>query len=155
MKIKRSIECWVLDGSDGAGVLLLQVHGRAGEHEAFWQPITGGIEEKESPREACRREVQEETGLLTDVADLVEVADEFEVVISPELVIRKSIYTVAATSREITISPHEHQDHRWVLPEQVVDHLYWQSNKDTWRVVAQAHDLPVDASTNTPSRDRR
>lgn len=43
---------------DGQGQVLL-FHRRAGD---FWQPITGRIEPGESPEQAARREVQEETG---------------------------------------------------------------------------------------------
>jgi dihydroneopterin triphosphate diphosphatase len=43
---KYSIECWML-GRDGL-VLLLQVPARPGEHEPFWQPVTGGIEAGET-----------------------------------------------------------------------------------------------------------
>lgn len=153
--IKYSIECWIFGGEDNdqKRVLLLRVPARPGEHEAFWQPITGGIEDGETPGEACRREICEETGLQVDPAELVEVADGFEVVISPKLTIRKSIYAMDAPERRITISPHEHLDYRWVPPVQVADHLHWQSNRDTWQLVAYAHRLPVHAGTSDPGRD--
>lgn len=146
MKIKDSVECWVLRDGRPPEALLLQVPARPGQHEAFWQPVTGGIEEGETPREACLREVHEETGLQFALGDLAQVADGFEVVISPELTIRKSIYTAYVRGDEITINPHEHRDHHWFPPERIADQLYWQSNKDTWHLVAQAHELPTQPS---------
>src|ERR1044071_2560203 len=47
------------DVHDGQRVLLLH---RRPERGNFWQPITGAIEDGESPAEAARREVLEETG---------------------------------------------------------------------------------------------
>ena len=44
---------------DGLRVLLLH---RKAERGNFWQPITGAIEEGESPLDAARRELREETG---------------------------------------------------------------------------------------------
>lgn len=79
--------------------------------------------------------------MQVDLADLVEVIDGFETVISPQLTIRKTVDTVAATDLRIVLSPHEHQDHRWIPPAQVGEHLYWQSNKDTWQLLAQAPTL--------------
>jgi lipoyl(octanoyl) transferase len=52
--------------SDGR-VLLLE---RTPERGGFWQPVTGRIEEGESPDEAAARELLEETGLAAEVAPL-------------------------------------------------------------------------------------
>jgi 8-oxo-dGTP pyrophosphatase MutT (NUDIX family) len=89
--IRYSIECWLL-GLDGR-VLLLQVPGRPGEHDPFWQPVTGGIENWESPSEAAVREVREETGFRLAEADLNEIASGLRVVTSPVLTISKTLYS--------------------------------------------------------------
>src|SRR5688500_17864314 len=52
---------------DGRRVLLLH---RKPEGCDFWQPVTGSIEEGESPASAARREVLEETGHKGDPVDL-------------------------------------------------------------------------------------
>lgn len=155
MKINNSVECWVLRHGGEPEVLLLQVPARPEEHEAFWQPITGGIEDGETAREAGRRELYEETGLQLSLDELVQAADGFEVVISAELIIRKSIYTVRVAQADITVNPHEHQDHHWFPSDQVVDQLYWQSNKDTWHLrhtvclSCQSRLLPVMTHTDS------
>jgi lipoyl(octanoyl) transferase len=52
---------------DGERVLLLHRRPERGE---FWQPITGGIEEGESPLDAARRELAEETGHTGEPASM-------------------------------------------------------------------------------------
>lgn len=55
-------------GSNGGReVLVLR---RVPEKGGFWQPVTGRIEQGETPREAAEREVWEETGLRGVVTDL-------------------------------------------------------------------------------------
>jgi len=62
-KVKESIECWIFNQVTQK-VLLLHVPISKDSSVPFWQPITGGIEENESPLKACIREVVEETGLI-------------------------------------------------------------------------------------------
>ncbi len=57
MTTEYSIECWIIGPEQQ--VLLLQVPARAGKHKAFWQPVTGGIEDGESPSQAALREIAE------------------------------------------------------------------------------------------------
>ncbi|WP_239380226.1 hypothetical protein [Frankia sp. CIT1] len=42
----RGIKCWIFNAE--RDVLLLRVPAWVGEHEALWQPITSGIEAKET-----------------------------------------------------------------------------------------------------------
>ncbi|MGG2460569.1 NUDIX domain-containing protein [Streptomyces sp. RGM 3693] len=60
---------------------------RPGKHEAFWQPITGGVEDGKPPLQAALREICEETGLELADAQLTEIATDLTVVISPKLTI--------------------------------------------------------------------
>lgn len=135
MTTKYSIECWITHPDQG--VLLLQVPARPGKHDAFWQPITGGIEDGESPLQAARREIREETGLELDDAQLTEIATDLTVVISPELTISKTLYTASAPDTTVTTNPHEHQAHQWLAPARVAEVLFWDSNRDTWKLISQ------------------
>ncbi len=145
MTTKYSIECWITSADQD--VLLLQVPARPGKHEAFWQPITGGIEDGESPLQAALREIREETGLELTDTQLTEIATDLTVVISPELTISKTLYTASTPDTTITTNPHEHQAHQWLPPARVPEALFWDSNRDTWKLVSQHHgydDSPSD-----------
>lgn len=143
MAIKHSIECWLL--SRGGRVLLLQVPARPGGHAAFWQPVTGGIEEGESPPRAALREVREETGFQLAEADLTEIAVGLQVVITPELTISKTLYTARVPHRDVVIHPGEHQAFQWLAPAEVSGALLWDSNRRTWEQVSRHHQLaPYD-----------
>ncbi|MGH3319263.1 MAG: NUDIX domain-containing protein [Streptosporangiaceae bacterium] len=141
MTVKHSIECWVF-GPDQR-VLLLQVPAQPGKHEAFWQPITGGMENAETAPQAALRELSEETGLQVAERDLTEVATGLEVVISPELTISKTLYVAQAPHGEVIVNPHEHQAHQWLPPTEVAGVLFWESNRETWKLVGRHHRLGV------------
>ncbi|MGW6388926.1 NUDIX domain-containing protein [Streptomyces sp. NPDC055103] len=135
MTTKYSIECWITHPDQG--VLLLQVPARPGKHEAFWQPITGGIEDGENPLQAVLREIREEAGLEFTDTQLTEIATDVTVVISPGLTISKTLYTASAPDTTVTTNPHEHQAHQWVAPARVAEALFWDSNRDNWKLISQ------------------
>ncbi|MFF3354138.1 NUDIX pyrophosphatase [Streptomyces sp. NPDC002917] len=137
MTTKCSIECWIT--GPGQDVLLLQVPARPGKHEAFWQPITGGIADGENPLQAALREIREETGLEVTDTQLTEIATDLTVVISPELTISKTLYTASTPDTAVITNPHEHQAHQWLPSARVAEALFWDSNRDTWKLVSQHH----------------
>lgn len=142
MTVKYSIECWVL--GPGAQVLLLQVPAKSGKHDAFWQPITGGIEEGETARQAAIREIAEETGLQISDGDLTEVAADFKVVVSPQLTINKTLYSAITTDTSVVIYLHKHQAHQWLPPAEVANALFWDSTRETWSRVSTHNRLATD-----------
>jgi dihydroneopterin triphosphate diphosphatase len=134
-RIKQSIECWLLFNDQ---VLLLEVGARGGKHPAFFQPITGGIKAGETSLAACVREVHEETGLQLDAGALRPLPESYEAIIDEHLTINKTVYFAQCARRNVTINPKEHVGYKWWPMENVPSALHWQSNKDTWKMVAAA-----------------
>ncbi len=134
MKIRQSIECWIVHRRCRA-YLLLQCP-ETERHPKYWQPITGGVLPKETFSRACLREVQEETGIIVSPSELVTVLEEYRVWIPEyQLEVRKPVFTVETELDEVFISD-EHLDYQWVAPHEVKEWLYWDSNKATF---AAAH----------------
>lgn len=44
----------------------------------------------------------------------------------------KTLFVVELPSRQVTVSPEEHDDHRWVAQDQVEQLLHWPNNRVTW-----------------------
>ncbi len=101
----------------------------------FWQPVTGGIYEGETPLDGCRREVFEETGQHVEP---VEVRPGQDIVVHlPEFDIHKTLFLAFTRDRVIRTAPAEHDDHKWVSPDNVRSELYWESNMHTWDTVSR------------------
>ena len=136
MKIKHSIECYIVrKGVSGFIEILLLHKPSTSRHPAFWQPITGGIENYEKPIEACIREVKEEANLQMNLEMIKDLNYEFEISIKEDdLVIKKSLFMCKDLDRtlEIEISD-EHDDFMWVKLEEVEDYLFWDSNRNTFK----------------------
>ena len=133
MKIKNSVECWLVTPNKKK-VLLLQVPEKKGR-AAFFQPVTGGVEAGETPQEACIREVFEETGLDITAKDLLHVFDGFKVVIDETLEINKTLFVLKTDHFLPKLSPSEHCSFSWVGADDVVANLSYQSNIDTWHLI--------------------
>jgi dihydroneopterin triphosphate diphosphatase len=89
----------------------------------FWQSVTGSLKDAETPRQAAKREVREETGLWAD-ADLTEsgvinrypihsawrakFAQDVKENIEHVFSLRLSVVTV------IRLNPDEHVEYRWL-----------------------------------------
>ncbi len=131
MKKKNSIECWVFN--DSTKRFLLLNCPKTKDHRAYWQPVAGGIESDEEKREACLREVKEETSIEIDPLYLVKLVDDFGV-FEEELELHKTVYIYRTQNALVTISE-EHTDFRWVTPSDVKSLLLWDSNKQTFEIV--------------------
>ena len=130
MRIKQSIECWLFHREFGK-FLLLKCPATP-RHPEYWQPVTGGVWQREPLLHACLREVREETGIALNEADVIVIHDEVHVFV-PEynLEVRKPIFTAATNVSEIQVSD-EHLAYQWVAPEAVPSMLFWESNKRTF-----------------------
>lgn len=125
---------------DAAGtvrVLLLHAPERPGVRPALWQPVSGGVEEGESPSQACLREVREESGLELADAALAPVADGLALVISPQVTLLKTVYAAVAPEGAVRCDPAEHDAFDWVPVAEVPHRLVRDSHRATWAMAAE------------------
>ncbi len=82
----------------GTEILLLHRSPRQG---SYWHVVAGGVEPAESPSEAARRELHEETGLIAEVSGSVEVV-EYVYALTEEPAERRSRYDPSVVGVEVT-----------------------------------------------------
>ena len=114
---------------------VLVVH-RSPEQGGYWHVVAGGVESGESVLEAAARELREETGLVAEVADGLEVT-EYVYSLTEEPADRRARYDPSVAHVEVTCfrvpAPDdweptldwEHDDHRWCEPDEAVELLRW------------------------------
>ena len=116
---------------DDAEVLI--VH-RSPEHGGYWHVVAGGVEPDETAAEAAVRELHEETGLVAQISDGVEVT---EYVHAPTkepaerdddpLVahVQVTCFCVVAPDDWEPKLDWEHDDYRWCKPGEAFNVLRW------------------------------
>jgi lipoyl(octanoyl) transferase len=119
---------------DGDRVLLLH---RRPERGNFWQPITGSIEEGESPLDAARRELQEETGhdIEPRALDLVQsfmIESQYLQARHPAPVIASEIAfeAPAGTRLPIRVDAHEHDTWGWFTFAEAYERIRWSDDRE-------------------------
>jgi len=89
----------------------------------FWQPITGGLEEGETKREALKREIKEETG-ITKIIKIVEDVHYYEPIDLPLMenlkkhghackYLKAFAFGVEVSSDEKVVLGKEHSEFKW------------------------------------------
>ncbi|MFH1688214.1 MAG: NUDIX domain-containing protein [bacterium] len=116
----------------------------------YWEFMTGGGEDRETPLEAARREAHEEAGLSIDLgyrrldSTSTVPADAFGDFIwgREVLVIPQYCFAVDAAGRQIVISS-EHTEHRWCTYDDARLFLRWDSHRNAlWELDYRlSHDL--------------
>ena len=104
---------------------------RLPKRNGFWQPVTGGVEEGETQKDALYREIREETGIKS----LIRVLDDlhyFE--FSDPNPCQEYVYGVEVTlSDEIMLDLKEHSKYRWCNYQEALQLLRWKENKEALR----------------------
>ncbi len=104
---------------------------RTPERNGFWQPVTGGVEEGETRKEALSREISEETG-IEKVISIIEGLDYFE--FSDPNPNQEYVYGVEISPlEEIVLDGKEHSEYRWCSFQEALQLLRWKENKRALR----------------------
>ena len=126
--LKVQVFCFYEDGGGLRRVLIL----RYGEAKGgFWQPVTGSVEEGETPQEAALREAHEETGAAVPSEALVDTGYEFEFEAWGKRY-REFAFGLRVPDESVTLS-HEHQDYRWCSESEAFRMIRWETNKEGLR----------------------
>lgn len=125
-KTDKQVQVWVYRCiGEEIHYLLLK---RSIQKGGFWQPITGGIEEGETPIDTVKRELLEEIGIV-EYEEIKENVYYFEFeedgIIHPEYVFGVKVNLEST----IRISP-EHTEFLWLSRDEVISRLKWKSNID-------------------------
>src|SRR4051794_5421508 len=121
-------------GADGERQYLL-LH-RVARGDAFWQGVTGGAEDGETPLAAARRELNEETGFepkrLVDLAFTYSfpVADRWRDLYAADVteIVEHTFVAEVPGTVEPNIDPHEHDLFRWCSFDHALGLLAWPDN---------------------------
>ena len=117
---------------------------RVATHGGFWQSVTGSLEAGETHREAAIREVREETGIVADQTDLIDLNLTNTFAIAPQWL---SKYAPGVTHNEevcfalqtqqtsIALDPMEHDSFVWADYETATGLLFWESTKKAFAAV--------------------
>ena len=142
---------------DGDRVLLLH---RRPERGDFWQPVSGTIDDDESPLATARREVIEETGqtaapLPLDLTQSFLIESQFLASRYPAPIIASEVVFHAGldSSRPIRIDPLEHDDWGWFPLAEAFGKIRWSDDRDALErlAIATATD-PVSPGTRSLPR---
>ena len=102
---KRTVSVVVTRGEE---VLLLR---RTPERGGFWQPVTGRMEEGETPFEAATRELAEETGLELSPAPLDYVHSfAFGDAVPPQVIEEHAFHARLPEDAQVRVDPTEHDE---------------------------------------------
>lgn len=128
---------------------VLVVH-RSPEQGGYWHVVAGGVESGESVLEAAARELREETGLVAEVADGLEVT-EYAYSLTEEPADRRARYDPSVARVDVTCfrvaAPDgweptldwEHDGHRWCKPGEAVELLRWPATAGALRKLVPAN----------------
>jgi lipoyl(octanoyl) transferase len=122
---------------DGRVLLLRRVEARGG----FWQPVTGRIEPGESPEQAARRELREETGVEAPVEPLGYVhafGIDPRLAHEPSPAVRTAEETafLARLPAGAAVLSHEHQEQAWLRLDEALARLPYAGLRRAVRLAA-------------------
>ena len=149
MSFKKPISSLVLIYTEDFKVLLME---RA-DKKAFWQSVTGSLEENETPRETAAREVFEETGINTNqytledwhLSHVYEIYAHWRFRYAPDITHNtEHIFGLKLPSIiPIQLSEHEHVRYLWVDWREAMDKVFSWTNVEAIKKLAEIHQLKL------------
>ena len=149
MPFKKPISSLVLIYTEDFKVLLME---RA-DKIAFWQSVTGSLEENETPRETAAREVFEETGINTNqytledwhLSHVYEIYAHWRFRYAPDITHNtEHIFGLKLPSIiPIQLSEHEHVRHLWLDWRDSMDKVFSWTNVEAIKKLAEIHQLKL------------
>jgi dATP pyrophosphohydrolase len=149
MSFKKPVSSLVLIYTEDFKVLLME---RA-DKKAFWQSVTGSLEENETPREAAVREVFEETGINTNqylledwqLSHIYEIYAHWRYRYAPNITHNTEyIFGLKVpTTISVQLSEHEHVQYLWVDWKEAIDKVFSWTNIQAIKKLAEIHQLKL------------
>jgi len=133
---KKPVSVLVIIHTPELQILLLE---RA-SHPGYWQSVTGSQEDGESLIETAQREVEEETGIRTDPAQIKDwhLSNRFEIFAewryryAPEVTHNtEHVFALEVPSaRPVRLAPDEHLAFQWLSWREAAEKCFSWSNRD-------------------------
>jgi 8-oxo-dGTP pyrophosphatase MutT (NUDIX family) len=144
--IREKAQVWILSRTAIGEwrVLLLKT---LPERGAFWQPVTGSVEDGEPIHKGALREAIEETG-LAPLRNIEQLGFEFtfEGKWGPAHE-TAFFYETYSNTPKVTLDPREHQDFQWVAFNQALALLHYEPNRQALMLLIRKLDAKAAASS--------
>ncbi|MCQ4924298.1 NUDIX pyrophosphatase [Tissierella carlieri] len=126
--IKRTnIQAFIFSKNPSFKILILK---RIPERSGYWQPVCGGVENKESLIETVIREVFEETGIsnIKSILDLDYTFTYREVKEGELMEMQDYCFAVEINNVTNIKLSNEHEEYKWCSYDQAKEILKWEHN---------------------------
>lgn len=126
--IKRTnVQAFIFSTSPSFNILILK---RIAEKSGYWQPVCGGIENGEEPKDTVIRETFEETGIsnIKNIIDLNYTFTYKETKNGKLMDMRDICFAVEVNSISDIMLSNEHEEHKWCSYIEAKEYLKWEHN---------------------------